>query len=85
MVIMFYVYLLKSLKNNKSYVGFTGKKPQERLIEHNSGGNNWTRTNKPFELIYWEKFFCKKDALFREKFFKSGQGKKLRKIIVKYF
>ncbi len=81
----YYVYLLISLKNGKTYVGFTSKQPQQRLVEHNMGVNKWTKQNGPFKLIYWEKFFCKKDAIMRKKFFKSGQGKKLKQIIVKYY
>ncbi len=63
----------------------TSKKPSERLKEHNKGINKWTKENGPFKLIYWEKFFCKKDAIMREKFFKSGQGNKLKQLIIKYF
>jgi predicted GIY-YIG superfamily endonuclease len=32
---MFFVYILLSLKNKRSYVGMTGKIPQTRLEEHN--------------------------------------------------
>jgi len=39
----------------------------------------------PFKLIYFESFICKTDALRRENFYKSGQGKKLKSIILKYF
>ncbi len=73
---MFYVYVLKSLKNNKRYVGCTGKKPEMRLTEHNLGSNKWTRVNKPFRLIYREIYNNKTKALKREKFLKSGQGRK---------
>jgi len=76
MVIMFYVYVLKSLKNSKRYIGYTNKTPKERLIEHNSGSNKWTRANKPFELVYKEIFSDKTIARKREKFLKSGQGRK---------
>ena len=82
---MFSVYLLKSIKNGKSYIGYTEKSPKERLEEHNNGSNNWTSENGPFILKYYETFICKEDALRREKFYKSGQGKKLKSIILKYF
>ena len=72
---MFYVYVLKSDKNNKRYVGFTSKDPKIRLIEHNKGGSKWTRQNKPFELLYKEKFHNKTDAIKRETFLKSGKGR----------
>ncbi|MBI2327645.1 GIY-YIG nuclease family protein [Candidatus Curtissbacteria bacterium] len=79
---MFFVYILKSKKNGKSYVGSTGKLPERRLIEHNLGSNIWTRRNGPFELKYYESFLCREDALNREKFFKMGVGKKIKKIIL---
>jgi len=73
---MFYIYVLKSLKNGKRYVGSTGKEPEIRLSEHNSGSNNWTKVNKPFKLIYKEVYDNKREAIKREKFLKSGQGRK---------
>ena len=79
---MFYVYFLESLKNGKIYVGQTSKLPQERLIEHNSGTNNWTRSNKPFKLIYYETYFCEEDSKLREKFYKMGFGKLIKQVII---
>jgi putative endonuclease len=73
---MFKVYVLKSLKNKKRYIGYTSKSTKEKLIEHNSGTNTFTRQNKPFVLIYSEEMESKNEALKREKFLKSGQGRK---------
>ncbi len=72
---MFTVYVLKSLKNNKRYVGYTSKSGAVRLAEHNSGTNKFTRHNKPFVLTYSEEFDTKTEALIREKFLKSGKGR----------
>ncbi|VVA44265.1 conserved hypothetical protein [Candidatus Roizmanbacteria bacterium] len=83
--IMFYVYLLKSIKSEKSYVGFTEKQVEERLGEHNQGSNKFTKANRPFILIYYEKFYCKQDAIYRENFLKSGIGNRLVKIIMREF
>ncbi len=82
---MYYIYILQSKKNGKGYTGSTGKLPEIRLKEHNIGTNQWTKANGPFELMYYESYICKADALRREKFFKSGLGRKLKKIIIKYF
>lgn len=82
---MFFVYILKSLKNGKSYVGMTGKLPQTRLEEHNIHSNAWTTQNGPFKLVYYESYYCKTDALHRESFFKSGVGKKLKGVILGYY
>jgi len=73
---MFTVYILKSLKNNKRYVGYTGKDAKIRLKEHNSGSNKFTKQNGPFEIYYVENYNNKTDAMKREKFLKSGQGRK---------
>ena len=79
---MFYVYFIKSLKNNKVYVGSSERNPELRLKEHNRGLNAWTKENGPFKLIYFEQYHCKQDALCREKFYKSGFGRQIKKIIV---
>ena len=68
--------MLRSLKNGKRYVGSTSKKPSRRLMEHNQGSNKWTWANRPFELVYKETFVGKSEAIKREKFLKSGQGRK---------
>lgn len=81
---MYNVYFLKSLKNKKVYTGVTAKEPNTRLVEHNSNSNKFTKQNKPFALIYYEAYFCSKDAYAREKFFKTGFGRQIRDIIIKY-
>jgi len=73
---MCYIYVLRSLRNNKRYVGSTRLTPQERLKQHNYGSNSWTRCNKPFELVYEEEQPDITTARKREKFLKSGVGRK---------
>lgn len=79
---MYYVYVLRSLKNSRRYTGFSTKDPQTRLVEHNSGTNFYTRNSKPFVLLYSEKLVSEKEARRRERFLKTGQGRRfLDKII----
>ena len=73
---MFYVYVLLSQRNGKRYVGYTGKAPGIRLAEHNVGASQFTSQNRPFVLVYSERFVDKGEAIKREKFLKSGQGRK---------
>ncbi len=72
---MYYVYVLHSLKNKSLYTGFT-RNIQKRLIWHNEGLNSSSAKFKPWKLIYFEGYIIKEDALNREKFLKSGSGKK---------
>lgn len=78
----YYVYFLESVKNEKIYVGSTEKIPGDRLEDHNYGSNKWTRENGPFKLVYFEGYFCKKDAQEREKFYKTGFGRLIRNSII---
>jgi putative endonuclease len=63
---MYYVYLLKSKKDNKLYIGFTNDL-RKRIIEHNKGLNKSTKYRKPLSLIYYEAYVSLKDAQIREK------------------
>ena len=73
---MYRVYVLKSSRNNKRYIGSTSKLASDRLNEHNQGSNRWTRQNSPFKLIYTEEYETVTEARKRENFLKSGQGRK---------
>lgn len=72
------------MKNKKIYVGYTSKSPLIRVKEHNEGANQWSRINGPFELKYYEEYHCLSDAINRERFYKMGFGKNIKKIIVDY-
>lgn len=78
----FYVYILYSLKDSKLYIGFTNSL-KKRLAEHASGKVESTKNRIPLKLIYYEYFISRKDAEAREKFLKSGYGRKQFKEILK--
>ncbi len=71
---MFYVYILKSKLDNKLYTGFSSNLKQ-RLLEHNRGEVESTKNRRPVELIYYEAYKEKDNALKREKFLKTTKGK----------
>ena len=79
---MYFVYFAKSLKNTKVYVGSTKKDPYLRVQEHNQGSNAWTKLNGPFKLIYFERYICEEDAVEKEKFYKTGIGRKVKSAII---
>lgn len=62
---MFFVYILKSLKDKNLYIGYT-KDLRRRFKEHNSGLNRSTKHRGPFRLVYYESFSSKDDAKKRE-------------------
>ncbi len=71
--IMYYVYILKSLKDEKHYYGSTSNL-DKRLSSHNSGKVRSTKSRRPLIVIYFESFETKSEALKREFFFKSKPG-----------
>lgn len=75
---MYYVYVIQSNKNKQFYTGFT-RGLQNRLREHNAGRVPSTKERGPFELIYYEACLNEQDALAREKYLKSGMGKRYLK------
>jgi len=50
---MHYIYVLKSLKDNKFYIGYTNDL-RKRIELHNAGRVESTKLRKPFDLIYYE-------------------------------
>jgi putative endonuclease len=72
---MFYVYLLENQIDKSWYIGFTADL-QARIARHNSGtGARTTARKENWELIYYEAYKLKADAIGREKFLKSGSGR----------
>ena len=69
-VFMFYVYILKSRIANRHYIGFTSD-IEKRFMQHNSGRTKSTKGYLPWDLVYFEKFELKNEALKREKEIKS--------------
>lgn len=62
---MYYVYILKSKKDGKLYIGSTNDL-RRRFSEHNRGLVASTKARAPFELRYYEAFFSESDARKRE-------------------
>ena len=72
---MYYVYLLISEKDGNFYTGSTADL-KRRFEEHNSGLVNSTKNRLPLKLIYYEACLNETDARNRERYLKSGMGKK---------
>lgn len=71
---MYYVYILKSEKDNGLYTGST-ENLKERITAHNSGKVTATKHGGPWKLLYYEAFTSKTNARREELFLKSGKGR----------
>ncbi len=79
---MYFVYVLRSLKDSKRYIGMTSDITR-RMDEHSRGLVKSTKHRRPLELIYTEEFQTKYEAEMREKYFKSGLGREFLQSIGK--
>jgi putative endonuclease len=72
---MYYTYVLLSEKDSNFYTGYT-KNLKKRIEEHSNGFVSSTKNRRPMRLIYYEACLNKADAVKREKYFKSGFGRR---------
>ncbi|MFA5117475.1 MAG: GIY-YIG nuclease family protein [Candidatus Omnitrophota bacterium] len=71
-----YVYILRSKKDGSFYVG-SSKNVQERLMYHNKGYSLSTKSKAPWDLVRIEEYKNSTLALKRERYLKSGQGRRV--------
>ena len=80
--IMFYVYILQSLKYpNEIYTGYTTDL-RIRFSQHQKGLVRSTKPYRPWRLIFYEAYLSKVDAKSREKYFKTAKGKRVLKLML---
>jgi putative endonuclease len=78
---MFTVYILKSLRTVRYYIGHSAK-VEDRLTQHNSGLVKSTKAYIPWEIIYKEEYETKSEAFRREMQIKSYKhGEAYKKLI----
>lgn len=81
---MYYTYVIQSQKSGYLYTGSTIDL-RKRFSQHNKGISTWTKTRGPWKLIYYEACLTEEDAKAREKYLKSGMGKRYLKNRLKRF
>ena len=81
---MYYNYVLQSSKDKNFYTGRTNNLVK-RIEKHNKGFIPSTKNRRPLKLLYCEMCINKGDAFRREKFLKTGMGKKYIKNKLKKF
>ena len=75
---MFYAYVIRSIKFNYYYKGHC-ENLEVRLSQHNSGVTISIRKYVPFEIVYFEQFETREQAIKRERYFKTAAGRRFLK------
>ncbi|HEX5002931.1 MAG TPA: GIY-YIG nuclease family protein [Bacteroidia bacterium] len=71
----FFAYVVQSTIKSYLYKGHCANL-ELRLKEHNSGMTKSLRPYLPVKLVYFEAFLTLKDAILRERFFKTAAGRR---------
>lgn len=79
---MYYIYVILD-RYQRFYIGYTCNL-RRRLIEHKSGKVTSTKSKLPVMLLYYEASNNQLDAMKRERYLKSGPGRKYIKYRVRY-
>ena len=82
--LMYYVYVLQSETDHGLYIGFSADL-RRRIAEHRQGLAFATSFRGPWRLIYYEAYVEEEDALGRERFLKSGGGRRFLKKQLKHY
>ena len=81
---MHYVYVLRSLSDEGLYIGYSTNL-RRRLAEHNEGASFATSHRGPWKLIYDEAYLEQIDAQGREKYLKSGGGRRFLRTQLRHY
>ena len=77
---MNYTYILKC-RDDSLYTGWTNNL-EKRLITHNEGkGAKYTKARRPVELVYYEEFQTREEAMKREYAIKQMSRKEKEALI----
>jgi len=79
-----YVYVLRSLRDDGLYTGYSSDL-KKRFREHQEGIVTSTKSRGPFELIFYEAYRNKYDAIRREKYLKTSKGKNTLRHMLREF
>ena len=78
---MYYVYIIRSIKTARYYVGCTGNL-KTRIRAHTLGKTKSLRHEDPFKLVYTELYLSKHEAYKREQQIKRYKGGKAFKKLI---
>lgn len=81
---MHFTYVLQSQKDKHFYTGSTNDL-RKRFKDHQLNKVFSTKSRGPLSLIYYEACLNEQDARLREKYLKSGMGKRYLKNRLKRF
>ena len=81
---MHYIYVLRSIADDGFYIGYSANL-RKRFRQHSQGDSFATSYRSPWKLIYYDAYLEQADALGRERYLKSGAGRRFLKSQLKEY
>jgi putative endonuclease len=81
---MYYVYVLRSITDDGLYIGYSANL-RKRFAQHVQGSAFATSYRGPWKLIYYEAYVNQEDALGRERYLKSGAGRRFLRTQLRHY
>jgi putative endonuclease len=81
---MHYVYVLRSVSDDGLYIGYSANL-RRRFAQHKKGTAFATSYRGPWKLIYCEAYTEPADALGRERYLKSGAGRRFLRVQLAHY
>jgi len=78
----YFVYIIQSEKDGSYYIGST-QDITERLERHNQGRSKYTKLKRPWNLLYYEEYPDRSDAVKRENQIKRRKDKEYIESLIK--
>ncbi len=78
------MYVLRSESDSGFYIGFSTNL-RARLAQHQVGESFATKSRGPWKLIYYEAYTEREDAEGRERFLKSGAGRRFLRAQLRHY
>ena len=78
----YYVYIIQSELDKSYYIGST-QDLVERLKRHNQGRSRYTKTKRPWILVYSEEFPDRSSAMKRENYIKNKKSRSYINTLIK--
>jgi len=79
-----YVYIIQSQTDESYYIG-TSRDLTERIERHNQGRSKYTKSKRPWNLVYFEEHADRSDAMKKEYAIKRRKPKEYLAKLIKRF
>ena len=70
----YYLYIIQSDRDDSFYIGTT-QNLDERILRHNHGQSKYTKTKRPWKLVFYEEHPDRYSAMKREYYIKRRKSK----------